>query len=181
MAQPTAPTAHSPIFAVTSKGANATIWSAGDEPGAALDGDFQSGTIIDTGDASALACTVKYDAAAAANALDFFFLVSNAPTMPAIGDDEWAVLPHADVSPTRALQTDDMPADVDITIAPEWGLILTRPGFFRTEPADGATDKVRLGLVVSVRHWRYIVLLAKEHGNPTTDGTLVVDAALIVG
>ena len=182
MASPTAPTVHSPIFAASLKGANATIWSVGDEPGAALDEDFQAGTIIDTGHASALACTIKYDCAAAtANNVDFFFMVSNAATIPAIADDEWCVLPHPDVSPTAQVQDDSMPASVDVTVTPEWGRIVTRPGYFRTEPGDNATDKLRIGLVVTVRYWRWIVLLAKEHGATATDGTLVVDAALIVG
>ena len=76
---------------------------------------------------------------------------------------------------------DSMPSGVDVTVTPEWGMIETRPGFFRIQADDAATDKARVALVVNVRYWRWIVVLAKEHGNTTTDGTLVIDAALIVG
>lgn len=182
MAQPTIPSIGKPVHPASIKGPNATIWSASDEPGAALDEDFQAGTIVDTQGATALACTIKYDAAAATgNSCDLFFLVSNAATQPAIGDDEWAVLPGEDASPTEAVQDDSMPSGVDVTVTPEWGMIETRPGFFRVQADDAATDKARVALVVNVRYWRWIVVLAKEHGNTTTDGTLVIDAALIVG
>ena len=185
MAAPTVPTALAPMratlpFAI--KGNNAVVWSLGDAPGSVLDADFQVGDIIATGRATALACTIRYSAngSGTANQAEFCFIVSNKSTTPVIGDDDWGVLSYADVSPAATLQADSMPGGFDATVKPEWDLRKIRPGYFQTEPSDTTSDKIRIALVVDVRRWQYVAIMAKEVGDTTNVGIFLVNAALCI-
>lgn len=164
------------IIPTALKGDNALIFEA------ALTANFQASEVVDCARASRCALTIRYDADASgtANQLELFVMVSNHTSTPAVADDVWAVLTERDITPAATLQADSMPTNVDVTTAPEWDLRKIRPVYFQTEPSNAGTNKIRLGLVVDVRSWKYIVVLAKEVGDTDADelGALNILAAL---
>jgi hypothetical protein len=174
--RPTVPLAH--------KGDNATIFDStavtgGQTP---LTANYKAGDVLDCGSAGSVALSIKYDADAegTANFPQIIVLVSNAATEPAITADEWVALADLEATGTDGVLTDAFPASVDLTITPEWVVKKLRPIAIDLYPSDDGADKVRVGLVVDVRRWKYLCVLAKEEGDVTADqvGVLVVEAAL---
>lgn len=179
MAAPTFPESLGPnrgTIPLAAKGDNATIFSS------ALTANWQASDVIDLGRAGRLALAVHYDADASgtANQLELCVWVSNAASAPVVADDEWVVPNDGDTSPTATVQADSFPAGADMTATPEWGLRKIRPGYWQTEPSDAGTDKIRVGLVLDVRAWKYAVVMAKEVGDTDAGdlGALTLKAAL---
>lgn len=171
-----------PVTPVAHKGSNTTIFDSTAVTGAQtpLTANYKAGTVLDLAAAGEVALTIKYDAHASStsNQAKFLVFVSNAATAPAITDDEWGALSTLDATPTDAVLSDNMPTNVDMTTSPAWGEHVLRPASFTLKAMTAGTHKQRPTLVVRARNWRWLCVLAKEEGDTTNVGTLVVQAAL---
>ena len=171
-----------PSIPLAAKGYNFTVFDSTAVTGAQtpLTANYKAGTVIDLGKAGSLALTFKYDANASSttNQLKFLLFVSNAETAPLITADEWGAISALDATPADAVLTDSMPTDVDMTTSPAWGELVLRPASYTLKAMSAGTHKQRPTLVLDVRRWRFFCLLAKEEGDTTNVGTLVVQGAL---
>jgi hypothetical protein len=173
-----------PSIPLAAKGYNFTVFDSTPSTGAQtpLTANFKAGSVVDLGKAGSCALSIKYDADASgtANRPQLLVLVSNAESQPLITADEWVALSELEISGTDAVLTDSMPTDVDITVQPEFVVKKLRGLAIDLYAADAGTDKLRLGLVVDVRRWRWLCVLAKEEGDTDAGdvGVLVVQAAL---
>lgn len=130
--------------------------------------------VYSVADARRIALWVKYSGNAAGGYAHIVPLVSAEGEEPAIADDSWFGLGIVEASATGTLLTGTMPTGADYTIAPEWGVVKSLPTVIRTEEADGASDEVRMCVVLDVTHARWLYVAAEE-ASGSTAGDIAID------
>ena len=99
-------------------------------------------------------------------------LVSASEAAPAQGDDSWYGVSISDIAPTDTLLTGTLPTGADYSIAPEWGVVKSRPIVIRTIDGDANTDEIRMTVTINVTHARWMYIACEE---VTGNMTLAVD------
>lgn len=86
--------------------------------------------------------------------------------VPAIADDVWSAPTILDATATATTLTGTVSTGEDVTMDPEWGVIVSRPiAITLGEPANNATDEVRQKIVLDVSDDRWVYVAVKELGD----------------
>lgn len=141
-------------------------------------GAWAASSVINVSDARRLNLWLSYDPGAAGGYPVIAVLISGAQAQPATTDDSWFAPQVNDGSVSATLLDGTMVTDVDVTNAPEWGLVTVRPLALRLEAGDATSDNIRTVIPVTCEpgHWAFV--LYQEEGDTANPGTFALDYSL---
>lgn len=146
----------------------------------AASGEFTNTSAINVSDARYCVVFVDYDPAATAGRPAILPLVSNASTQPAAGDDAWFMMGTWDGTVTAQVLGGAVATGADYTAAPDVALALHRGLLVALEPADGATNELRVSFVLNVAAYKWLQFAYAEDGATGSPGTIAIKFALAV-
>ena len=136
-----------------------------------------AGKIVNVAEARYITLLCDYDAAAAAGRPSIVPLISAESAQPLAGDDSWFIPGVWDGSITGGT-LGTIPAGADWTAAPDFGLALFRQLAIVLEPADGATNELRVAVPINVSWAKWFTVAYAEHGATGDPGTLGIKYVL---
>lgn len=142
-------------------------------------GAYARTDVVSVKDARTLAISIAYDAAGAGGYPVLIPLASNAEEEPAVGDDAWFTVPVSDGLVTTTTLAGALASGADFTQAPGLGLVDVRGTAIKPMAgASGASDEVRVLVLLHVAPYRWIHFQIAEVGATGTPGAAKISASV---